>query len=240
MTRNIAIIPARGGSKRLPRKNILPFLGKPIIQHTIEAAERSGLFDTVTVSTEDPEIEKAVRSMGCEIHARDVSLATDTARVVHVLRNVLDEYSSRGVEFDCLCCLYPTAPLRDEEDIRASYDLLISRNAEYCLAVTDYELSPFFAFNMDDRDRVERRWPEEASMPPWKRPKVVVDNGSTYWVRVSTFMKVAELEGETAIGYRMPRWKSVDIDTQEDFDLAEFFAQRHWGKSASAPARGIS
>ena len=167
MTRNIAIIQARGGSKRLPRKNVLPFMGKPIIFYTIEAARNSGLFEVIVVSTEDSEIAVTVEGAGCDIHARSTELASDTARVVHVIGEVLKNYEKRGKRFDFFCCLYPTAPLRDAEDIRRSYDLLLFSGADYCLAVTDYELSPFFAFDLDEKGRVRRRWPEIALLPPW-------------------------------------------------------------------------
>lgn len=138
MSRNIAIICARGGSKRLPGKNIKSFLGRPIIHYTIEAAQQSGLFDVAVVSTEDPKIKEAVEGTGCDIHDRSPELAEDTARVVDVLKEVLDYYKERGREFDYLCCLYPTAPLRNAEDIRNAYELMISRNADYCAAVTEY------------------------------------------------------------------------------------------------------
>jgi N-acylneuraminate cytidylyltransferase len=144
-----------------------------------------------------------------------------------VIGEVLKNYEKRGKRFDFFCCLYPTAPLRDAEDIRRSYDLLLFSGADYCLAVTDYELSPFFAFDLDEKGRVRRRWPEIALLPPWQKPKVVVDNGSMYWARVARFMERGELEGENAVGYLMPRHKSIDIDTQEDFEMAEFFARKH-------------
>lgn len=230
--RSIAIIPARGGSKRLPRKNILPFLGKPIIHYTVEAAQKSGLFDVVIVSTEDPEIAGAVRPLGCEIHQRDQMLATDTARVVEVIRSVLEVYKVAGRDFDYLCCLYPTAPLRDEEDIRKAYELLVARDANYCVAVTEFQMSPFFAFDVDENDLIRRRWPELAFLPNWKKPNVVVDNGSMYWASVVAFLERGEVEGEGAVGYRMPRWKSIDIDTQEDFDMAEFFGKKYWGSQS--------
>jgi pseudaminic acid cytidylyltransferase len=227
MAGNIAIIPARGGSKRLPRKNLLPFLGKPIIFYTVEAARKSGRFDVIVVSTEDSEITATVEGVGCDIHARPPELASDTARVVQVIREVLKKYEGEGQRFDFLCCLYPTAPLRDEEDIQRSYDLLLSRGADYCMAVTEYDLSPFFAFDMDGEGNVRRRWPELALLPPWQKPKVVVDNGAMYWARVTRFMERGELEGDNAVGYLMPRHKSIDIDTQEDLDMAEFFARKH-------------
>lgn len=227
MSRNIAVIPARGGSKRLPRKNILPFLGRPIIEHTIKAAQECALFQIVTVSTEDPEIRSIAHRYGCDIHERSPELASDTARVVHVLRDLLDCYAEKGRRFEYLCCLYPTAPLRDAEDIRRAHKLLITRDADYCLAVTEYELSPFFAFTMNEKGELERRWPELAALPPWEKPKVVVDNGSMYWARVTAFLENGELEGGKAVGYMMPRWKSVDIDTREDFEMAEFFARKY-------------
>jgi CMP-N-acetylneuraminic acid synthetase len=230
MTRNIAIIPARGGSKRLPRKNILPFLGRPIIEYTIEAAKKSGIFETITVSTEDNEIRNTIANLGCEIHQRRLDLASDTTRVVEVLRDVLTYYSNGGKEFDYLCCLYATAPLRNASDIKKAYQLMMSKRADYCLGVTEYEFSPFFAFNLKEDGFIERRWPELAMLPSWEKPKAVADNGSMYWVKVSEFTKTYELEGKNAIGYVMPRWKSVDIDTQEDFSLAEFFAKNHYYK----------
>jgi len=235
VTRNIAVIPARGGSKRLPRKNILPFFGRPIIRYTIEAAQRCGLFGTVIVSTEDAEIESNIKDSGCSIHRRKPELATDTARVVHVLKNLLETELEQGNSFDYLCCLYPTAPLRDEEDVRKAYELLTARKADYCLGVTEYDFSPFFAFNMDDLGRLERRWPELAVLPPWEKPRVVVDNGSMYWVKVAAFMRRGELEGENAVGYMMPRWKSVDIDTMEDFHLAQYFARKYVSDRFGSP-----
>lgn len=228
MTREnkIAVIPARGGSKRLPGKNLMNFLGRPIIHYTIEAALKSDLFDTVVVSTEDEDIRRIVEGTGCEIHNRDPRLATDTARAVHVIKDIIDSYARKGGLFDCLCCLYPTAPLRDAEDIQSAYDLMRSSRADYCMAVTEYPYSPFFAFNLHENGRIERRWPEFFRLPPWEKPKVVVDNGSMYWARVERFLESGELEGDNTVAYRMPRWKSVDIDTAEDFEWAEFVARR--------------
>jgi len=226
MSRNIAIICARGGSKRLPGKNIKSFLGRPIIHYTIEAAQQSGLFDVAVVSTEDPKIKEAVEGTGCDIHDRSPELAEDTARVVDVLKEVLDYYKERGREFDYLCCLYPTAPLRNAEDIRNAYELMISRNADYCAAVTEYSESPFFAFDLKAGGTIERKWPELAKLPPSEKPKVVVDNGSMYWAKVARFLESGELEGDNAVGYMMPRQRSVDIDTEDDFSLAEFYSRK--------------
>ncbi len=226
MGANIAIIPARGGSKRLPRKNIKEFLGKPIIFYTIEAARNSGLFEKVVVSTEDAEIKRRVEGSGCEIHQRGLHLATDTARVVDVIKDVLEDYRRRaGLAFEYLCCLYPTTPLRDAADIQNSYRLLLENCAEFCLAVSDYDYSPFFAFDIEANGRIQRRWPDLAKLPAWQKPRVVADNGAIYWARVPSFLEKGELEGENAVGYLMPKRRAIDIDTEEDFALAEQIAK---------------
>ncbi len=225
MNPNIAIIPARGGSKRLPYKNVKSFLGHPIIHYTIEAAQQSGLFDVIVVSTEDPKIKDSVNGIGCDVHHRSLELAGDTARVVDVLKEVLDYYKERGREFDYLCCLYPTAPLRNAEDIRSAYQLVLSKKADYCLAITEYSESPFFAFDLKANGTIERKWPELAMLQSSEKPKVVVDNGSMYWAKVVRFLESGELEGDNAVGYMMPRQRSVDIDTEDDFRLAEFYAR---------------
>lgn len=223
---NIAIIPARGGSKRLPRKNIKEFLGKPIILYAIEAARKSGLFEKVVVSTEDAEIGRCVQGSGCEIHQRSVHLATDTARVVDVIKDVLENYRrGAGLTFEYLCCLYPTNPLRDASDIQSSYRLLLENHAEFCLAVSDYDYSPFFAFDMEVNGRIQRRWPDLAKLPAWQKPRVVADNGAIYWAKVASFLLKGELEGENAVGYVMPKRRAIDIDTEEDFLLAEHIAK---------------
>ena len=224
--KNIAIIPARGGSKRLPRKNILKFLDRPIIHYTIEAAKQSKLFDAIVVSTEDDEVKKCVEAVSCEIHHRDLELSTDVARVVSVIKAVLNYYGNMHKTFDYLCCLYPTAPLRDAEDICNSYNIMLSKKADYCLAVTEYPYSPFFAFDLMRDCKINRRWPDLFKLPPWEKPKVVVDNGSIYWAKATSFFESGELEGKNAVGYMMPRLKSVDIDTIEDFELAEFIATK--------------
>ncbi len=222
--KNIAVIPARGGSKRLPRKNVLSFLGKPMIQYSVEAASESGLFRRIIVSTDDPEIMDLASGMTCDVFERKKSLATDTARVVDVLDDLVRDLSTQGMHYDNLCCLYATSPLRTREDIVGSYNLMIENDADFCQSVTDFDASPFFAFNIDADGFMERRWPELAALPPWEKPDVVVDNGSIYWAREAAFLETGELQGDNTVGFRMPRWRSVDIDTETDLKLAEFFA----------------
>jgi pseudaminic acid cytidylyltransferase len=221
--RNIAVIPARGGSKRLKKKNILPFNGKPMIHYSIEAALDSNLFEKVVVSSEDKDIIDCVKCTGCEIALRKPELATDTARVVDVLNDLLQGFAQRGEQYDYLCCLYATSPLRTFKDISGAFHLMTEKGADFCQSVTDYETSPFFAFDMDENSVIKRRWPDFALLPPRKKPLVVVDNGSIYWAKVPAFLGTCELHGEHTLGYKMPRSRSVDIDTLTDFKLAEFY-----------------
>jgi len=226
MGQNVAIIAARGGSKRLPRKNILEFLGRPIIHYVIEAAQQSGLFDLVVVSTEDDEIKKCVEVLKCEVHHRSPELAADDVEVLSVLKEVLDSYNEKGRVFEYMCNLYATAPMLNADDIRNSYQLMLSEGADSCTAVTEFTQSPFFAFDLKENGRIKRRWPDIVSLPPWERPKVVVDNGSLYWARVDAFVREGYIGKNNCVGYFMQRERSIDIDTKEDFELAEYYASK--------------
>jgi CMP-N-acetylneuraminic acid synthetase len=230
LSKNIAVIPARGGSKRLEKKNILPFNGKPMILYSVEAALDSGVFDQVVVSTEDAQIADCVKDAGCRIIQRSANLATDTARVVDVLKDVLDVCTEEA-QYQYLCCLYATSPLRTASDIRSSFAMMKEQDADFCISVTDFDTSPFFAFDRTDRHWIRRRWPETALLPPWEKPDVVVDNGSIYWAKISRFLETGELEGEKTVGFHMSRERSVDIDTLTDFRLAEFYLQQELAKN---------
>src|SRR2546421_3954334 len=122
--RGVCIIPARGGSERLPRKNIVDFLGRPILEYTVEAAKTSGIFTRVVVSTEDREIAEVARHAGAEVHERSNALATDSARVVDVCISLLDDEARSGRAWDFFGCLLATAPMRTADDVRRAYALI--------------------------------------------------------------------------------------------------------------------
>src|SRR6266849_842542 len=140
MTKRLAIIPARAGSKRLPRKNLLPFRGRPMLAYTIEAARDSRCFDRVVVSTEDDEIAGVARTAGAAVFKRSPELATDTARVTDVCLDVLAGEERAGRSYDVFACLHATAPLRRAEDIVAVVSL-IECGAEFAMAVTTYAVA---------------------------------------------------------------------------------------------------
>ncbi len=202
-----------------------------MILYSVEAALDSGLFEQVVVSTEDTQIADCARDTGCKIIERPMDLATDTARVVDVIKDVLKTCKT-GTPYQYLCCLYATSPLRTAEDIQLSFTRMKEQDADFCMSVTDFDTSPFFAFDRDENQRIQRRWPETAILPPWEKPDVVVDNGSIYWAKVSKFLEAGELEGENAVGFHMPRERSVDIDTLTDFRLAEFYLKEGLRKNS--------
>jgi CMP-N-acetylneuraminic acid synthetase len=176
------------------------------------------------VSSEDEEILSVVAAMGCEVIKRKKELATDTARVVDVIRDLLTQPDDLRKTYKYLCCLYAAAPLRTHEDIIGSYQLMIDTNSLFCQSVTGYDHDPCAAFEMDLDGSLKRNWPELALLPRWDRPDLVKDNGSIYWADVDAFLKSGEFHGDRLVGYKMPRWRSVDIDTPTDLELALFFA----------------
>jgi pseudaminic acid cytidylyltransferase len=225
--KTVALIPARGGSKRLPRKNILPFQGKPMIAHTIEAALQSGLFEKVVVSTDDPEINEISKKYDAHVLMRDPSLATDQASV----RAVALDFLEREKEVELLCVLYATAPMRSAADIRATHALIERGVCHHALAVCEYSHSPHQALKvMSDKGDISPMWPELVALRSDAVPKMVVDNGSTYFVVVEDFKKDSNFYAPAMRGHVMPRWKSVDMDTADDFDLAQFYAGKYWSQ----------
>jgi pseudaminic acid cytidylyltransferase len=223
--KQIAVIPARGGSKRLPRKNILDFHRKPVIAYTIEAAIESKLFARVVVSTEDPEIAEVSKKYGAELLVRPMELATDTATVADVCLHALDFEVSQGRSYSILCCLYATAPLRNAEDIRNTVDLVLSRKCDFAMAVTEYHYPPHQAMIMNDSGLLEHMWPSLVGKRSQDVPEMLIDNGSTYVAWVPKFLELKSFRGPKLKGYYMPRNRSVDIDVAEDLELAKYLAE---------------
>jgi pseudaminic acid cytidylyltransferase len=222
--KSIAIIPARGGSKRLPRKNILNFRGKPIIGWTIESAIKTAMFDRIVVSTDDKEIAKISIQFGAEVSYRNELLATDEASVDEVCLDVLNKEMSNGLNYDILCCLYATSPLRNQNDIVNTMNLVVTKKCNQSMAVTNFDLPAFQAmFYSKDRSLISMR-PDLAHLNSNKVGEIVVDNGSTYVTRVEDFIRDGSLVSEGMLGYKMPKIRSIDIDLKEDFELAEYYA----------------
>lgn len=217
----LALIPARGGSKRLPRKNVLPFLGKPILAYTIEAARQAGVFDDIIVSTEDAEIAAIAREYGAGVDLRPVELAGDGATIAQVCRELLMRKQAAGRDYRQLCCLYATAPLRNAEDIRAVMNLLVPGECHFALAATAFTHYAHQALKLAPEGSVEPMWPELCNVRASEIGTLVAGNGSTYAVDVPSFMAHGEFYGPGMRAHLMPFTRSVDIDTADDFVLAE-------------------
>lgn len=221
-----AIIPARGGSKRLPRKNLLPLKGKNLISYTIQAALDSGLFERVVVSTEDTEIAEVSLRSGAVVSPRPAELATDTATVTQTCLDFLRQEELAGRNVDVLCCLYPTAPLRGPQDIFGVADLIGQDGCAFAMAVTSYPYPPHQALRLGSNGTLEPMWPELVNKQSQQIGELWVDNGSTYAVKVPEFLEIRSFYGPGLKGYRMPRDRSADIDTVEDLPWLEYLCQR--------------
>ena len=216
----LCVIPARGGSKRLPRKNIAEIGGKPMVAYAIEAALTSGVFEKVCVSTEDEEIAAVSRASGAEVpFMRRPDLASDTATIVDVSLDVLAFFEEMRIVFLEMGVLLPTCPLRTAEDIQEAYRRFREANAQFLMAVTEYDHSPFRALKKEGV-YLDAFWDRKyLSMKAQELPHVLVDNGAVYFVKTEALKKQRIFYGEKLIGYYMPRERSVDVDTIADLKI---------------------
>jgi CMP-N-acetylneuraminic acid synthetase len=226
--RRLAIIPARGGSKRLPRKNILPLGGRPMLCWSVEAALASRLFERVCVSTDDDEIAAVAALAGAEVLRRPATLGSDQATVAEVCRHHLLEFDYQGEHYDHLYCLYPTAPLRHADDLRAMATIFeSSEDAAAVVAVTSFMHYPHQALRLDDSGRLVPFWPELVDLRSSELPTLVAGNGSTYAVSVSGFVETLNFMPRAGLyAYSMDLMRSIDVDTQAEYDLLQAVVER--------------
>jgi pseudaminic acid cytidylyltransferase len=222
----VAIIPARGGSKRFPRKNIVDFLGRPIIAYTIDAALESGCFERVMVSTEDDEIAAIAQRYGALVDRRAPALATDAATLVEVCLDFLDRETGAGREWTVLACLYATAPLRNAQDIRDTMALLQPGWCSFAMAVTQYDHAPHQALKFAAHGGLSPMWPDLVDRRASDLPALRAGNGSTYAVDTEAFRHQRSFYGPGLRGHEMPRERSIDVDSAADLDFAVWAAQK--------------
>ncbi|AQG80738.1 pseudaminic acid cytidylyltransferase [Spirosoma montaniterrae] len=218
---NIAIIPARGGSKRIPRKNIRSFLGKPIIAYAIEAARQSGLFDTVMVSTDDRGIADVARHYGASVpFLRSAEAANDFATTAQVLIEVLHQYSKQGQSFEYACCLYPTAPFVTGTLLTEAYNLLKANAFDTVYPVQQYAFPIQRAVRLAD-GKVNWFQPEHALTRSQDLEPAYHDAGQFYFFNVPAFQKTQRLITDNTGGIVVSEMQAHDIDTETDWQLAE-------------------
>lgn len=219
--KRIAIITARGGSKRIPRKNIREFLGKPIIEYSIEAALKSGIFDEVMVSTEDEEIAKLAKKAGASVpFLRSAVNANDFASTADVLLEVLHEYQKRKREFDQACCIYPTAPFITKTDLKEAMELLEATQADSVLPVVRFSFPPQRCVVITG-ECLQAKWPENMFKRSQDLETLYHDCGQFYCVDVKSFQTQKKLLMENTKPYIRSEMEVQDIDTLEDWTIAE-------------------
>lgn len=220
--KSIAVIPARGGSKRIPRKNIKEFCGKPIIAYSIEAALQGGLFDRVIVSTDDQEISEVAKSYGAEIpFMRPPELSDDYAGTDEVFLHALEYYLSKGQSYEYACCIYATAPFIQSKFLQQGLELLKTGAADSAFSVTSYPYPLQRSVRVNEEGFVEMFWPEYRMSRSQDLPEAWHDAGQFYWVRCDTYLQQRRIWGARTKAVVLPRRLVQDIDTIEDWDIAE-------------------
>ena len=219
--RQIAIITARGGSKRIPRKNIKEFCGRPILAYSIDAALRCGIFDVVMVSTDDEEIAEAAKRYGAEVpFFRSPETSNDYASTPQVLTEVMGEYRKRGQEFDLLCGIYPTAPFLRPETLKAAMDLLAESGADAVQPVVRFDFPPQRGVVIKDGE-VQFKWPQYRDFRSQDLEPFYHDVGQFYCLNARSFEVQSMLVMARTLPFVMSELEVQDIDTEEDWKLAE-------------------
>lgn len=223
---NLAIIPARGGSKRIPRKNIKNFLGKPIIAYSIEVALKSDLFDEVMVSTDDEEIAEVAKNYGAVVpFMRSKKNSDDYATTADVITEVFNFYQNKDVNFSKSCCIYPTAPLCKGRTLSNAYELLVEQKYTTVFPVVRFSYPIWRALKVDASGQASMLWPKYKSRRSQDLEVSWHDAGQFYWLDVSSFQMKPELFGENSGALEIPEMEVQDIDSLSDWKMAELKAK---------------
>ena len=219
----VALIPARGGSKRIPRKNIKTFCGKPMIAWSIEAAFASGCFDRVIVSTDDAEIASIARDCHAEVpFMRKRSLSDDHTTTTAVVIDFIEWFqTNESQSLEWVCCLYATAPFVQADVLRRGLELVTKSDADYLFPVTNYSFPIQRAVRINQAGRVEMFEPKHFNTRSQDLEEAYHDAGQFYWGRTSAWLRSQVIFGPNSIPMPLPRSMVQDIDTEEDWNIAE-------------------
>ena len=210
----LAIIPARGGSKGVPRKNIRELVGKPLIAWTIEEAKKSKYITRTILSSEDPEIIEVAKRYGCEVpFVRPLELAQDDTPGIEPVLHVVDQCPG----FDYIVLLQPTSPLRTFEDIDGCIELIFKNKSPACVSVSIADISPYWMYTMQEKEQLSPLLTDGFFSRRQDLPKVYALNGAVYVAKVSWLQNIKTFITDETIGYVMSESHSLDIDTEEDF-----------------------
>lgn len=219
--KSVAVITARGGSKRIPRKNIKPFLGKPIIEYSIEAALKTGVFNEVMVSTDDEEIAQVAVNAGAKVpFLRSENTSNDFATTADVLLEVVDSYERIGTSFDKVCCIYPTAPFVTANALKTAMMLLEQEKCDCVIPVVKFSFPPQRGVVIKD-GKVVPKWPENMSKRSQDLEPFYHDCGQFYCLDVESFKKQKKIWMDNVVPFIQDEINVQDIDTAEDWKIAE-------------------
>lgn len=226
---NIAVIPARGGSKRIPRKNIKLFHGKPIIAYSIECALASGCFDRIIVSTDDAEIADIAQQYGAEVpFMRPAELADDYTGTLDVIKHAIESLSDLVIEEALVCCIYPTAPLLEPQDLQNGHDILCQQpDIQYVFSAVAFDFPIQRALYVNNAQEVAMFQPEHAQTRSQDLPAAYHDAGQFYWGRTEAFLSKKQIFSSHSKIITLPAIRAVDIDTLEDWNLTEALFHYH-------------
>jgi len=228
----VAVIPARGGSKRIPGKNVKPFAGRPIIGWTIRAAKASGLFDRLIVSTDDRSIADVAVEYGAEApFLRPAELSDDHTGILAVVQHAIEWMQSERIQVEHVCCLFATAPFLRPDILATAFERLVESGASYAFSVAPYPFPVQRALRIDSTGRIEALWPENTMTRSQDLEEVWHDAGQFYWGTCEAFERGDVIFSNVSVPVRLPAYLVQDIDTDEDWKLAElkFHALRESG-----------
>lgn len=221
--RKLAIIPARGGSKRIPKKNIKDFFGKPIIAYSIETAIKSKLFDEVMVSTDNEEIAEVSKKYGAKVpFMRNAKNADDYAGLPEVIIEVLNKYKINNKQkFDFVCCILPTAPLISKKRLIEGYNIIKSKRYSTVTPVVEFSYPILRSLKFDNDNHLVMNWPQYLNYNTQDLSKSYHDSGMFYWVDYKNFIKERNLFSNNGTGIILDEMEVQDIDSNADWKLAE-------------------
>jgi pseudaminic acid cytidylyltransferase len=221
----IAVIPARGASKRIPLKNIKSFCGKPMIAWSIEVARSSGLFEHIIVSTDDTEIADVAKMCGAEVpYKRPEELSNDHAGVTPVIAHATQWALDQGLDLSAVCCIYAAAPFIQVDDIKRGWEELNSGDWDFAFTVTDFTAPIFRSFQQTADGGIEMFFPEHFNTRSQDLPMALHDAGQFYWGRPAAWLEGKRIFDRRSKPVLIPRWRVQDIDTQDDWKRAEILA----------------
>jgi len=215
-----AVIPARGGSKRIPRKNIRPFAGKPMLAYAVSAALSSGLFNVVAVSSEDPEILALARELGAATLLRPAELADDFTPTVPVIAHAIEALEQDAGRFDAVCCIYPAVPFLQRQDLIEALQLLNGSAEHYAFPVVRFPSAIQRALRLGADGKISPFNPDATNIRTQDLEPAYYDAGQFYWGRRDAWLGGMPVH-PNGCGLVIPEWRAVDIDTPEDWQRAE-------------------